>query len=361
MIGAVDRSASRSRLAARLDDLGADAFLVTRPPNVRYLSGFTGSNGQLLLTTRDAVFLTDGRYTEQARREVPDLRRGRYTGDFAAVFGRACADLGVRRVAFEATGVTFATYQRLAGSGVELVPASGEVERLRWVKQPEEIERIEAAQAVADEAFELVTGKLIEGVTERDVAFELDTAMRGAGAEAVAFESIVAFGESAAEPHHTPCGRALARGDVVKLDFGAVVDGYHSDMTRTVAFGEPPPVIREIHEAVLRAHLAGVAAATAGATGDAVDGATRAVIGEAGFAEAYPHSVGHGVGLEVHEGPLLRAGGEDVLPAGAVVTVEPGVYLQGVGGVRIEDMVEVTPGGGPPRVIPRSPRELLVL
>src|SRR5439155_9081770 len=122
MIGAVDRSASRSRLAARLDDLGADAFLVTRLPNVRYLSGFTGSNGQLLLTTRDAVFLTDGRYTEQARREVPDLRRGRYTGDFAAVFGRACTDLGVRRVAFEAAGVTFATYQRLAESGVELVP-----------------------------------------------------------------------------------------------------------------------------------------------------------------------------------------------------------------------------------------------
>jgi Xaa-Pro aminopeptidase len=360
IIGAVDRAAVRSRLAARLDDLGAEAFLVTRQPNVRYLSGFTGSNGQLLLSRSDAVFLTDGRYTEQARREVPDLRRGRYSGEFAAVFGRACADLGVRRVAFEAMGVTFAAYQRLAEAGPELVPTSGEVERLRWVKWPGEVRRIEAAQAVADEAFDLVTGKLVEGATERDVAFELDTAMRGAGAEAVAFESIVAFGENAAEPHHAPGERPLARGDVVKLDFGAVVDGYHSDMTRTVAFGEPPHVIREIHEVVLRAQRAGIAAATAGAPGAAVDEAAREAIRDAGFGDAFPHSVGHGVGLEVHEGPALRPGNDDVLPAGAVVTVEPGVYLQGVGGVRVEDMVEVR-AGGPPRILPRSPRELLVL
>jgi Xaa-Pro aminopeptidase len=218
---------------------------------------------------------------------------------------------------------------------------------------------LEAAQAIADDAFDAVTRKLMEGVTEKQIAFELDTFMRRAGAEQISFESIVAFGENAAEPHHSPTDRPLARGDVVKLDYGSVVDGYHSDMTRTVAFGEVSEQLREVHQIVLRAQQAGIDAVRAGVTGGEADHAARQVIADAGYADSYTHSLGHGVGLEVHEGPGLRAGGADVLPEGAVVTVEPGIYLGGVGGVRIEDMVVVIADGCRP--IPSTPRDLIVL
>ena len=355
----MDHASRRARLVARLPELEADAFLVTRLPNVRFLTGFTGSNGQLLLTADGGVFLTDGRYTEQARHEVPDLRRAQYTGELGLVFADLRAELDLGRVAFEAAGVTYKTYQGLSAAGGEMVPTSDEVERLRWVKAPEELAHLEAAQAVADDAFEVVVGKLAEGMTEREVAFELDTAMRRGGAEAVSFETIVAFGESGAEPHHNPGPREVQRGDVVKIDFGSVVDGYHSDMTRTVAFGEPDGKLREIHDIVLRAQQAGIDAVRSGVTGGEADRAARDVIRDAGYGDQYTHSLGHGVGLEVHEGPYLRAGGTDVLPENTVVTVEPGIYVAGLGGVRIEDMVVVARDGCRP--IPRTPRELLVL
>jgi Xaa-Pro aminopeptidase len=356
----VDHAARRERLASRLDGLGADAFFVTRLPNVWYLTGFSGSNAQLLLTADDGLLLTDGRYAEQSRREVPDLRRGFYSGEFLGAFAQACSDLGVGRVAFEASGVTFKTHAEMSRTAaVELVPTEDEVEQLRWVKDEEEIGRLEAAQALTDDAFDAVTGKLAEGITEKGVAFELDSAMRRAGADALAFDTIVAFGESAAEPHHSPTDRALGRGDLVKMDFGCVVGGYHSDMTRTVAFGEPPPRLREIYEVVRVAQQAGVDAVRAGVSGGEADRASRDVVREAGFGDAFKHSLGHGVGLELHEGPSLRAEGNDVLPAGTVVTVEPGIYVEGLGGVRIEDMVEVGADGA--RVLPRTTKELIVL
>lgn len=355
----MDHAARRARLAARLPDLEAEAFLVTRLPNVRFLTGFTGSNGQLILTGDGGLFLTDGRYTEQSGHEVPDLLRATYSGEFGPAFAKAVADLSVGRVAFESAGVTYKTYTKLAASGSDLVPTSEEVERLRWVKDPEELESLEAAQAIADDAFDLITGKLAEGMTEREVAFELDTAMRRAGAEAVAFDTIVAFGEDAAEPHHSPGTRQLQRGDVVKLDFGAVVAGYHSDMTRTVAFGETDPRLREIYEVVRMAQQTGVDAIRPDMTGAEVDRVAREIIRGAGYGEHYSHSLGHGVGLEVHEGPTLRVDSQDVVPEGTVVTVEPGIYVGGLGGVRIEDMVTVTAEGG--RVIPRTTKELVVL
>jgi Xaa-Pro aminopeptidase len=354
----VDHSARRDRLAGRLSDLQADAFLVTRLPNVRYLTGFTGSNGQLLLVPGGGLFLTDGRYAEQSRHEVPDLRRNIYSGEFAPPFSAACQTLGVTRVAFESAGVTYRTYTELQ-AGVELIPTSNEVERLRWSKEPAELQHIEAAQAITDETFDIVTAKLVEGITERDAALELDTVMRRLGAEGLAFDTIMAYGENAAEPHHTPTGRALARGDLVKMDFGCVVDGYHSDMTRTIAFGQPADRLREVYEVVRAAQQAGVDAVRAGISGAEVDGAAREVIRDAGYGEQFKHGLGHGVGLEIHEGPSLRTGGTDVLPEGAVVTVEPGIYLDGVGGVRIEDMVEVTADGC--RVLPRTTKELLAL
>ena len=336
-----------------------DAFLVTRLPNVRYLTGFTGSNGQLLLTADNAVFLTDGRYGEQSRREVPDVRRVVYAGEFLRAFTDACAEVGVNRVAFEAAGITHKTYQDLSGTGRELVPTDQEIERLRWVKDAEEIARLDQAQSLADDAFDLISHKLLEGISERDAALELDMSLRRAGAENVAFETIMAFGESAAEPHHHPTARPLQRGDIVKMDFGCVVDGYHSDMTRTVSFGDPPAKLHEVYDVVKAAQQAGIDAVKAGVSGAVADEAARSVIRDAGYGESYTHSLGHGVGLEIHEGPTLRAGGKDIVPEGAVVTVEPGIYLEGVGGVRIEDMVEVQSDGC--RVIPRTPKDLIVL
>ena len=344
---------------SRLADLEADAFLVTRLPNVRYLTGFTGSSGQLMVTADSALFLTDGRYREQSRREVRDVRRVIYSGELAPAFSTAVADLGVQRVAFESTGLTHKTYTDLSRTGVELVATTNEVERLRWVKDAQEIAAVEQAQRLADDAFDQICDRLVEGRTEEQVAFELDLLMREAGSSHPSFDTIVAFGENAAEPHHRPADRPLARGDVVKIDFGGVVDGYHSDMTRTVAFGGPTRVLVEVYDVVRRAQEAGIAALRSGITGGEADGAARAVVREAGFGENFLHSLGHGVGLEVHEGPSLRADGRDVVPEGAVVTVEPGVYLEGVGGVRIEDMVEVQANGS--RVIPKATKELVVL
>jgi Xaa-Pro aminopeptidase len=334
-------------------------MLVTRLPNVRYLSGFTGSNGTLVLTPGGGAFLTDGRYEEQGAREVPDLERTVSSGPLVPLLTSTFERLNIHRVAFEVDGLTYHTYADLQAAGVELAPASGEVEWMRWRKDHDEISLIRSAQAIADEAFDVIIGKLVAGVTERDTALEVDIAMRRLGAEAPAFDTIIAFGENAAEPHHHPTTRALQPGDVVKLDFGCVVDGYLSDMTRTVAFGEPPDRLRGVYDVVRGAQRAGVDAVRAGATGGEVDRASRVVIEEAGFGDSFKHGLGHGVGLEIHEGPSLRPSGDDVLPVGAVVTVEPGVYLEGLGGVRIEDMVEVTDDGC--QVIPRTTRDLVIL
>jgi len=348
-----------------LEELDLDALVVTRLPNVRYLTGFTGSNGQVVIGRDGAVFLTDGRYEEQSSHEVPDLERRVHRDERARHLAAACADLGADRAGFEREGQTYGEWERLAGAigPIELVPTGGEVESLRAVKDPEEIRSIEAAQEAADLAFEqVVAGGLREGVTERELALELEIAMRRAGAEDTAFGTIVAFGEQAAEPHHEPTDRPLGRGDVVKLDFGARVNGYHSDMTRTVAFGELDPRLREIRDVVAAAQAAGMKAVRPGATLREVDRAARGVVEAAGLSERFPHGLGHGVGLEVHELPFLRWDSPegDRLSAGAVVTIEPGVYVPGLGGVRIEDMVEVTEDGGH-RVVGRAPRDLLVL
>jgi Xaa-Pro dipeptidase len=357
----VDHALRRARLAARLQDLQADGLLVTRLPNVRYLTGFTGSNGQLFLHGGvDTVFFTDGRYVEQARHEVPDFPRETYSDGFHDAVLAACRRAKVARLGFEADGVTFRFYEELreGARNIELVPTVGEVERLRLVKDAEEVRAIELAQEVTDTAFAQVLDRIKEGMTERDLALQLEAAMLEAGGDGPSFPTIVAFGENAAEPHHAPTGRALRPGDVMKMDFGALAAGYHADMTRTVAFGTPPDELGEIHRIVRKAQQAGIASARAGATCGDVDGAARSVIDEAGYGDAFPHGLGHGVGLEIHEGPRLRRGNRETLQAGSVVTVEPGVYLPGLGGVRIEDMVEVTEG--PARVLPRATRDLLV-
>ena len=291
---------------------------------------------------------------------MKDVDRRTYTHDLPAAFAQACRDLGASRVGFEAAGVSYLTYQKLARTeAVELVPVEEEVERLRWAKDPDEIALIERAQALTDEAFDRILAKLVEGIPEREAALEIEWSIRQGGADGLSFDSIVAFGENAVEPHHRPGGRQLRRGDVVKMDFGAECGGYHADMTRTVAFGEPPAELREVHRIVLRAREAGRDAIRAGVSAGEPDRRARDVIEAAGYGERFTHSLGHGVGLEIHEGPALRGHSEEILPAGAVVTVEPGVYIPGLGGVRVEDMVEVTEDGC--REIGRSSRELMVL
>jgi Xaa-Pro aminopeptidase len=358
----VDHALRRARAAEALPALGIDALLVTHLPNVRYLTGFGGSSGQLVLGASSAVLLVDGRYTEQAAREAPDVERRTCLDGYLGAAVEAGAAFG-RRVGFEREAVTFGEWERLRGAAGDLepVPTEGVVEALRNVKDDEERALIAAAQEAADAAFDRVVlgGGLREGVTEREVALELEIAMRRAGADALGFDPIVAFGEDAAEPHHEPGARELRRGDLVKLDFGGEVGGYRSDMTRTIAFGEPDGRLREVYELVARAQTAGVEAVGDGSVASDVDAAARAVIAEAGLGEAFSHPVGHGVGLEIHESPIMRSSCGTVLRAGAVVTVEPGVYLPGVGGVRIEDMVEVTPDDR--RVIPRTSKELIVL
>ena len=357
----MDHQLRRTVLSGRLPALEVDALLVSHLPNVRYLTGFTGSNGQVVVGRSESVFLTDGRYQEQSRREVPDVERVTYLQGLEEPLSAVCARLGVSRLGFEANELTVRRHEQLVAKlpGVELVPEADEVERQRWTKDPEEVALLRRAQGATDQAFEDVMDYLAVGQTERQVARELEHLMHRDGADGLAFDSIVAFGENAAEPHHEPSHRLLEEGDVIKLDFGAMWGGYHADMTRTIAFGSPSHELKKIHDIVREAQQAGIDAVAAGVAGESVDRAARAVIEDAGYGEYFLHGLGHGVGLEIHEGPRLGRGIDHVLPAGAVVTVEPGIYVPSLGGVRIEDMVEVTDDGC--RVVGTSVRDLIEL
>ena len=355
----MDHALRRTRLIDRAAELDLDGLYITRGPNVRYLTGFTGSNAQALVGGVSSVFFTDGRYEEQSRHEVADLDRRIYL-DGSPPVAETASQLRVRRLGFESGGVTYRQWERLrdALEGIEIVPVDGAVEALRRRKDKDEIALIDAAQGCADVAFEQVImgDGLRAGITERELALDLELAMRRAGADDTAFVTIAAFGEHAAEPHHHPTDRPLRGGDVVKIDFGALAAGYHSDMTRTVAFGDPGPRLCEIRDVVAAAQGAGIAAVRPGASAAEVDRAARSVIEEAGYGSSFPHGLGHGVGLEIHEAPFLRWDLDDTLEPGMVVTIEPGVYIPGLGGVRIEDMVEVTADGRRP--LPRSNKEL---
>jgi Xaa-Pro aminopeptidase len=357
----VDHLSRRNLLTGRYDDLEVDALLVTKLPNVRYLTGFTGSSGMVLVAVEGAVFFTDGRYAEQSRYEVPDLERVASMDPPTAAILDRCRRLGINRLGFERHAITVAQLEtwRSTLEGLTLVGVGEEVERLRWTKDPEERELVRSAQGATDGAFEDILDALVVGITERQAAVQLEQAMARHGADGLSFDSIVAFGEHAAEPHHRPCHRALAEGDVITMDFGAECGGYHTDMTRTVAFGEPAPELRKVHDIVAEAQQAGIDALRPGVAGGDVDRAARSVVEDAGYGDRFTHGLGHGVGLEIHEGPSLRRSGEDVLPEGSLVTVEPGVYLPGIGGVRIEDTVDVTGEGG--RVLGVSTRELIEL
>ena len=358
----MDHQLRRRAVAARLEDLEVDAFLVTDLANTRYLTGFTGSNGQLLIGGSFELFLTDGRYEEQARREAPDVDRSVSDRSYRGAVVERCASTPVTRLGVEAHSMTLGEHARLddaLGDDVELVASEDVVEDGRRVKDDEERELIRRAQAATDAAFSGILDRFALGVSEGWIARELERLMLEAGADGLAFDPIVAFGENAAEPHHEPGHRVLEEGDVIKLDIGALVDGYHADMTRTIAFGQPTAELQKVHDIVRQAQQAAIDVVRAGMTGVEVDAAARSVITEAGYGGGFVHGLGHGVGLEIHEQPWLGTTQTNELPPGSVVTIEPGIYLPGIGGVRIEDMVEVRDDGC--AVVGVSTRELIEL
>ena len=343
---------------------GLDAILVTRLVNVRYLSGFTGSNAALLIRANDdtPVLATDGRYRTQAAEQVPDAEIviERACGPFLA--GRAAAD-GAQRLGFESHVVTVEGFDSLAkeAGDVELVRAAGMVEALREIKDAGEVALLRLACEAADAALaDLVEhGGLRPGRTEREVGRELESLMLDHGADGVSFETIVAAGANSAIPHHRPTDAVLAAGDFVKIDFGALVCGYHSDMTRTFVLGPAAQWQLDLYELVAAAQRAGREAVGPGVALRDVDAASRQVIADAGYAENFTHGLGHGVGLEIHEAPGINATAAGTLLAGAAVTVEPGVYLPGRGGVRIEDTLVV--GEKASDLLTQFPKELAIL
>ena len=363
-------AARREALRKTAAERGLDAVLVTNLLNVRYLTGFTGSNGALLIRTDGHdLFGTDGRYTTQAGTQVPDVE---LLVDRATVpaLAREAVRRGAGRIGFESHDLTvdgLAALEKVLADAVaggtvpELASVRRAVEGQRVIKDDDEIESLRAACAVADQALaELAAeGALRPGRTELQVGRELDARMLTLGAEAPSFETIVAAGANSAIPHHRPDATVLRDGDFLKLDFGATVDGYHSDMTRTVVLGHAADWQREIYELVVRSQAAGRAALEVGADVVAVDATAREVIAAAGHGDHFTHGLGHGVGLEIHEAPGIGPLGAGTLAAGMAVTVEPGVYLPGHGGVRIEDTLIVTDDA--PELLTLTSKELLVL
>jgi Xaa-Pro aminopeptidase len=354
-------AARRERLRALVADLPADGLLVTRLVNVRYLTGFTGSNAALLLTAGAEVLATDGRYVTQSAAQAPDVERVIDRKCAAALVGRAAGD-GVRRLAFEAHDVTVELHGTLAGlaDGAELTPSGPLVERLRSVKDEDEIALLREACAISDRALADLLPTVAPGRTERDIARDLENRMRDHGATGVAFETIVASGPNSAVPHHRPTDRVVAAGDFLKIDFGALYQGYHADCTRTYVVGaQPAEWQQEVHAVVREAQRAGRHALAQGVHVQEVDAAARDVVRAAGYGDAFSHGLGHGVGLEIHEAPLMGYDAEARLADRTPVTVEPGVYLPGRGGVRIEDTLVVRDGG--PELLTSSPKDLVVL
>jgi Xaa-Pro aminopeptidase len=354
------------RAQRRIAKAGVDAALITSPANVRYLSGLVSSNAAVLLPADGlAVLGTDSRYAEAAERDCPDLELVTER-QVEPALARLAAARGCRTLAFEAQEMTVERHSALSAldGGPQLVPLGRVVEQLRTVKDEAEIALLARACAITCEAFADVLPSIVPGRSERELAVLLERAMIDRGAEAVAFDTIVASGPNGAIPHHSPGERAFAAGDLITIDCGARHGGYHADMTRTVALGDPDGWQREIYEVVAAAQLAGVAAAMPGADVADVDDTARSIIEAAGHGDRFQHGLGHGVGLEVHEAPIIGYGRTGRLAKRVPVTIEPGIYLPGKGGVRIEDTLVVGAGADPAglaEILTTATKELLVL
>jgi Xaa-Pro aminopeptidase len=380
------RETERTHLPGRLEGLrarvaaeGVDAYFGVRSEHMRWLTGFTlaagedkvaGHSGQFLVGPDDVVLVTDSRYTIQARREAPGAVVDEIGYDLAAAWPRLVERAGARRVAVEAAAVSHALWERLAAAvpDVELVAIDGWIEAMRAVKTPDEIERVAAACAVADRALAALLPEIRPGITEHDLALRLEWLIRTGGAEALAFDVACLAGAEAALPHGAPGDRPVVAGEVLLFDFGAQVEGYRSDMTRTLFVGEPRARDLAVYELVRRAQQAAIDAIEAGLRdgavphGRALDAIARGVIDDVGTWPAYGHGLGHGIGLATHEAPSLsRSASEDPLPSPTVFSVEPGIYLEGETGVRIEDLVHLDASRGLVELLTRFPRDVLVV
>lgn len=356
----MDHASRIAQVAASLEGLGVDALLVTDLVNVAYLTGFSGTNGQVLITQADVVFYSDPRYAARSQALVRDAEIVMYEARLTDVLRDRLTQGRIGRLGFEAASMTVAQRndfgERLAPA--ELVTTSGVVEGLRRTKQPEEIELLKEAVGIGDEAFAWVQDRIVPGATEQEIALALEIHMREAGAQAVSFEPIVGSGPLSAHIHHTASDRRFGKGDLVLMDFGCRAQGYCSDLTRTVVLGGASDEQRAVYDTVLAAQAAGIGAVKAGARGADVDAAARRVIEDAGHGDAFEHGLGHGVGLEIHEAPRMSRTTDDILMEGDVVTVEPGIYIEDFGGIRIEDCVVVTAEGC--EVLGRAPKEDLI-
>jgi Xaa-Pro aminopeptidase len=344
-----DYALRRERLSQRLAEENLDALLVTDLSNVAYLTGFGGDSSYLIVTRKSAKFLSDARYEEQFAEECPGLdsyfrRPGETQLQSTA---RRLAELGCKRVAFEPASVTVATFESLhkEAQGVEWQRAVGWVEDFRAIKDPTEIAALKNSNRMAEEAFREIVGSLSANDTEKAIADRLEFAMRSRGATTAAFPTIIAAGRTSALPHAIPIDRKLGGEELLLIDWGAKGKFYHSDCTRTLAFGSPSDQFRRIYEIVLDAQEKAIAAIGPGVKACDVDAVARNHISDKGFGAEFGHGLGHGVGLQIHEAPQMRPESTVVLQPGMVVTVEPGIYLQGWGGIRIEDMVLVTERG----------------
>lgn len=343
------------RFVARLPERELDAVLVSAPENRRYLSGFSGSAGQLLISNDRAVLATDSRYTEQATNQATEFRVHQVRGGWGWLMEQL-KETGVKRVGFESQDMTVAAYNSLLGalkeesdlSGVSLIPVAGLADDQRIIKDGDELGLLQRAIDASDAAMEAVCPAITEGMTEREVAWRMEMAMRDAGADMISFDTIVAAGPNGAMAHHQPTDRAIQRGEPIVIDMGAKVGGYCSDITRTVIVGEPDEMFHKIYGIVLGAQLTAINTVQIGMTGEECDSLARDVIAEAGYGDNFGHSLGHGVGLAIHENPRVSPKSTDLLDLNTVFTVEPGIYISGWGGVRIEDIVILGDNGATP-------------
>lgn len=344
-------------------DYGLDAVLITNPVNRRYYSGFSGSSGVLLLHKTRNILVTDFRYWEQASLEAAsfELFKHRLGGEFWQSVADLISGYDWRNVGFEAENVTYRDFQNLAGllPKVEWTPLGWETQKPRWVKEAAEIDLIAKAAEITDRAWEKTLEIIKPGIAEREIALEFDYQLRRNGAEGSSFTTIMASGSRSALPHGTASAKKLNPGDLALLDGGALYQGYHADMTRTVVIGAATAKQREIYGIVLAAQKLALERLRVGLTGAEVDAVARDYIAQAGYGDFFGHGLGHGVGLEIHENPRLSKTEPNPLPVGAVVTVEPGIYLPGWGGIRIEDLVALEEGGAV-RNLTGSRKEILL-
>ncbi|MCH1626613.1 M24 family metallopeptidase [Ferdinandcohnia quinoae] len=349
-----------AKLRESFSGLGIDGLLVTNGYNRRYITNFTGTAGVALISEKNAVFLTDFRYVEQAGEQVKDFEIVQHIGSIIEEVARQAEKMGIKKLGFEQEDLSFSTFSAYDKEvEAELIPVSGAIEKLRLIKSESEIKILKEAAEIADAAFSHILKVIRSGITELEVSNELEFFMRKQGAASSSFDIIVASGYRSALPHGVASEKIIEKGDFVTLDYGAYYKGYCSDITRTVAVGNPSDELKKIYNIVLEAQLRGMTGIKPGMTGREADALTRDYITEHGYGEYFGHSTGHGLGMEVHEQPSLSSKSDTILEPGMIVTVEPGIYIAGVGGVRIEDDTVITNDGN--KSLTYSSKELIIL